>query len=86
MGIDVFGIDILGIDILVHTPRGWVNSLATWLEWSTVTQEFWVRILADPKIFPLELLHLPVRQIKSIRCTFSRSRVVDYKGPYKIVN
>ena len=30
-------------------PRCWVNSLATWLEWSTVTQEFWVRILADSK-------------------------------------
>ena len=25
----------------------------TWLEWLTVTQEFWVRILADPKDFPL---------------------------------
>ena len=31
----------------------WVNSLATWLEWSTVKLEFWVRILADPKDFPL---------------------------------
>ena len=31
-------------------PR--VNSLAIWLEWSTVTQEFWVRILVDPKYFP----------------------------------
>ena len=28
-------------------------TLATWLEWSTVTQEFWVRILADPKDFTL---------------------------------
>ena len=32
--------------------RCWVNSLETWLEWSTVTQEFWVRILADPDISP----------------------------------
>ena len=30
--------------------------MATWLEWLTVMQEFLVRILADPDIFPLELL------------------------------
>ena len=33
------------------------NNLAVWLatclEWSTVTQEFWARILADPKYIPL---------------------------------
>ena len=33
-----------------------VNSLAIWLEWSTVTQEFWVRILVDTKYCPFELL------------------------------
>ena len=26
--------------------------LVTWLAWWTVTQDFWVRILVDPKIFP----------------------------------
>ena len=31
-------------------------SLATWLEWSTVTQKFWVRIVADPKIFPFGIV------------------------------
>ena len=54
----VFGrVELRHFSVQSAYTRCWVNSLATWLEWSTVTQEFWVRIMADPDIFPLELLH-----------------------------
>ena len=32
-------------------PRCWVNPLATWLDWSLVTQEIGVRFLSDSKAF-----------------------------------
>ena len=43
-------ITVVTIPFLTASLLG--NSSATWLEWSTVTQEFWVRILAgEPKTF-----------------------------------
>ena len=44
-------------DRITVIKTGQKNPGVTWLEWFTVTQEFLVRILADPTIFPLELLH-----------------------------
>ena len=35
-----------------------ILALATWLEWSTVMQEFRLRILVDPKQFPLGITSL----------------------------
>ena len=41
------------VGAVVTVPFLTVNSLATWLEWWTVMEEFWVRILAGPKDFSL---------------------------------
>ena len=42
------------------------NSLAvpTLLEWSTVTQEFWVRILVDTEYFPLGITSVTRPSVK----------------------
>ena len=41
------------------TASFWFNSIATWLEWSTVAQDFWVRILADQRGSSV-VRHLPL--------------------------
>ena len=46
------------------TASLFVNSVPTWLGCSTVTQESWVRILADSKDFPLGITSLAAAVIR----------------------
>ena len=63
---------------VVTVPRCWVNSLATWLEWKTVTQEFWIQIQADPNISPFGIALLPPYKAKKESCVSPISCVLEH--------